>query len=97
MKLLEKAPERRYQSAVGLLADLERLAEIHAGTREVADFELGRDDLPIELVLPHRLYGRMIDRWRAGRLGLPPAAPSGTDMVHVAGRPMVRAAAPLRA
>lgn len=47
--------------------------------------------------LPHRLYGRMIDRWRARRLGLPPAADRGTDMLHVGGRPMARLGAFSRA
>jgi PAS domain S-box-containing protein len=57
MKLLEKAPERRYQSARGLAFDLEQLlaARRGAGTTE---FELGRADVPRQLRLPHQLYGR---------------------------------------
>ncbi|KIG13417.1 PAS/PAC sensor hybrid histidine kinase [Enhygromyxa salina] len=58
MKLLEKAPERRYQSARGLLADLERInAALTSGTPTEA-FSLGADDVPAVLQLPHRLYGR---------------------------------------
>ncbi len=61
MKLLEKAPERRYQSARGLRLDLERLAEALRDGRRVDDFELGLGDVPMTLQLPHRLYGRAVD------------------------------------
>ncbi|PRQ01252.1 Sensor histidine kinase TmoS [Enhygromyxa salina] len=58
MKLLEKAPERRYQSARGLLADLDRIhAALTSGSPTEA-FSLGADDVPAVLQLPHRLYGR---------------------------------------
>ncbi|WP_198154449.1 protein kinase domain-containing protein [Plesiocystis pacifica] len=52
MRLLEKSPEDRYQTASGLLADLRRLA---AGER---NFRLGREDHTTQLRLPTRLYGR---------------------------------------
>ncbi|MCA9701008.1 MAG: serine/threonine-protein kinase PknK, partial [Myxococcales bacterium] len=55
MKLLEKAPERRYQSARGLAADLRRLA---AGET----FVLGSEDASLVLQLPHQLYGREQER-----------------------------------
>jgi PAS domain S-box-containing protein len=58
MKLLEKAPERRYQSARGLRLDLERLADALERGLVVDDFELGLGDVPMTLQLPHRLYGR---------------------------------------
>ena len=61
MKLLEKAPERRYQSARGLRCDLERLAAALAEGRGLDEFELGRDDVPMTLQLPHRLYGRGVE------------------------------------
>ncbi|EDM80076.1 sensor histidine kinase [Plesiocystis pacifica SIR-1] len=61
MKLLEKAPEHRYQSALGLLADLERVAAALARGAE-PEFELGRDDRPQWLQLPHQLYGREGER-----------------------------------
>ena len=53
LKLLEKAPEHRYQSARGLLADLERIA----ADRDTS-FVLGRADVSTTLQLPHQLYGR---------------------------------------
>ena len=58
MKLLEKAPERRYQSARGLLADLERVAEALASGASLESFPLATCDVPAVLQLPHRLYGR---------------------------------------
>ena len=56
-KLLEKAPEDRYQSARGLHADLLRLAEALNAEHEIV-FELGERDYADELRMPHRLYGR---------------------------------------
>ena len=58
MKLLEKAPERRYQSATGLLADLERVAAALASGAPLDGFALATRDVPTVLQLPHRLYGR---------------------------------------
>ncbi|KIG19622.1 Sensor histidine kinase [Enhygromyxa salina] len=61
MKLLEKAPERRYQSAQGLRADLVRLDTALREGRGLEHFELGLDDVPMTLQLPHRLYGRSVE------------------------------------
>ncbi|PRQ00020.1 Sensor protein FixL [Enhygromyxa salina] len=58
MKLVEKAPERRYQSARGLHADLERVASALAAGESLEGFALGVNDVPAVLQLPHRLYGR---------------------------------------
>jgi PAS domain S-box-containing protein len=61
MKLLEKAPERRYQSARGLLIDLRRIGEAAAAPGGYGNLEglvLGVGDVPTVLQLPHRLYGR---------------------------------------
>ena len=61
MKLLEKAPERRYQSARGLRLDLERLSAALREGRGLDQFELGQHDVPMTLQLPHRLYGRGVE------------------------------------
>ncbi|MFV8752980.1 AAA family ATPase [Nannocystaceae bacterium ST9] len=58
MKLLEKAPERRYQTARGLLADLRWLSDALASNSPLEGFTLGVGDVPAVLQLPHRLYGR---------------------------------------
>ncbi len=58
MKLLEKAPERRYQTARGLLADLRWVAGALASNAPLEGFALGASDVPAVLQLPHRLYGR---------------------------------------
>ncbi|PRP93209.1 Sensor histidine kinase TmoS [Enhygromyxa salina] len=58
MKLLEKAPERRYQSARGLGHDLRCLAAALRDGHRLDEFELGLADVPMTLQLPHRLYGR---------------------------------------
>ena len=57
LRLLEKEPDRRYQSADGLAHDLARLARDLAGGVD-APFELGERDFPLRLAAPSRLVGR---------------------------------------
>ncbi|MCA9684257.1 MAG: AAA family ATPase, partial [Myxococcales bacterium] len=65
LELLAKAPERRYQTARGLAADLRQIRDLFelggAGDASLS-FVLGRDDLPRSLQLPHQLYGRAAER-----------------------------------
>ena len=57
MHLLEKEPDRRYQSAEGLVHDLERLrADPRAGALRV-----GEHDAPLRLLPPSRLVGRDVE------------------------------------
>ncbi|XYH93162.1 protein kinase domain-containing protein [Sorangium sp. So ce1128] len=58
MRLLAKAPEDRYQSARGLLSDLEECQRRLDASGTVEPFPLGRDDLVEDVVLPDRLVGR---------------------------------------
>ena len=69
MHLLEKEPDNRYQSAEGLIYDLERLddASVQAG---------GGHDFPVRLLRPSRLVGRDDEveacgrrSWRRSRAG----------------------------
>lgn len=58
LKLLAKAPERRYQSAEAVVEDLREAERRWKATRRVEEFELGRLDVARELLPPARLYGR---------------------------------------
>jgi PAS domain S-box-containing protein len=61
-RLLEKEPDRRYQSAQGLAHDLTRILEALGETgdpgRETARFALGEQDFPIRICAPSHLVGR---------------------------------------
>lgn len=56
-KLLAKNAEERYQSAMGLKYDLERLIE-HWDNRFQLDYTLGEKDFIGKLKVPQKLYGR---------------------------------------
>jgi PAS domain S-box-containing protein len=58
MKLLEKAPEDRYQTAAGLLHDLHRCLDAWTTEQQIPTFALGARDVPDRLLIPDRLYGR---------------------------------------
>jgi hypothetical protein len=51
-KLMEKVPEKRYQSAEGLLSDLNKYS------RGQRDFVLGLDDKQVKLTYRTKLIGR---------------------------------------
>src|SRR3954453_11379812 len=56
LHLLEKEPDRRYQTAEGLLFDLERLRE--DGSQAAGERRAGAHDRPPRLLAPSRLVGR---------------------------------------
>jgi predicted ATPase/anti-anti-sigma regulatory factor len=58
MKLLEKAPEARYQSAAGLAHDLKECLERLRITGSAPSFPLGQKDVSSRFTLPETLYGR---------------------------------------
>ncbi|HPQ54218.1 MAG TPA: AAA family ATPase [Spirochaetota bacterium] len=58
MKLLEKDPDARYQSAYSLLLDLERCLESFQSTGEVMQIEIGGDSEDHVPVFSDFLYGR---------------------------------------
>ena len=58
MCLLEKSPEERYQSATGLLGDLERCAEDFSKNGTIGEFELADIGYLNKLHFSRKLYGR---------------------------------------
>lgn len=58
MKLLRKSAEERYQSAAGLLSDLERCKAEYVKRGEIGEFRLGESDRSGIFQIPEKLYGR---------------------------------------
>ncbi|MGC9505988.1 trifunctional serine/threonine-protein kinase/ATP-binding protein/sensor histidine kinase, partial [Baaleninema sp.] len=58
MKLLSKTAEDRYQSAFGLIADLQECHRQWDAYETIRPFPLGRQDVSIRLEIPAKLYGR---------------------------------------
>lgn len=58
MKLLAKTAEDRYQTAVGLAADLRRCREQWEEAGRIEPFPLGANDVSDQLLIPEKLYGR---------------------------------------
>jgi predicted ATPase/signal transduction histidine kinase len=58
VKLLAKSPEDRYQSAYGLLQDLELCHEAWRKDERIDAFPLGRHDVASRFHIPDHLYGR---------------------------------------
>ena len=57
MHLLEKEPDHRYQTAEGVVYDLDRLRHVEARPGEAA-WRVGEHDVPLRLLPPSRLAGR---------------------------------------
>ncbi|MCP5207226.1 MAG: AAA family ATPase [Hahellaceae bacterium] len=57
-KLLMKTAEDRYQSALGLKKDLDKVRLALAANRPVQNFPLGMEDISDRLQIPQKLYGR---------------------------------------
>ena len=58
LKLLQKAPEDRYQTAFGVQRDLEELLTMEAAREPLQGFALGSEDVSTEFAVPQKLYGR---------------------------------------
>lgn len=57
-KLMEKNPKDRYQSAIGIKADLEQCQKMLKKIGKIDFFPLGQDDVLDHLNLSQKLYGR---------------------------------------
>jgi len=58
MRLLAKTAEQRYQTAAGVERDLRRCLTQWQAEHRIDDFPVGRQDMPDQLSIPERLYGR---------------------------------------
>jgi serine/threonine protein kinase len=58
LKLLAKTAEERYQTAAGVEADLRRCRVEWESLGRIAPFPLGTQDVPDQLLIPEKLYGR---------------------------------------
>ncbi len=58
LRLLKKAPNKRYQSVFGLLADLKKCQKQFKLQGRVKDFKLGQHDISPVFKIPEKLYGR---------------------------------------
>jgi PAS domain S-box-containing protein len=58
MKLIAKTPEERYQTASGVESDLRGCLGEWEAHNCIAEFCLGKHDIPDRLLIPEKLYGR---------------------------------------
>lgn len=58
MKLMEKSAENRYQSVIGLKADLEKCLYLLQTKGAIEPFKIGQQDYSDRLQIPTKLYGR---------------------------------------
>ncbi|AKA67627.1 diguanylate cyclase domain-containing protein [Clostridium scatologenes] len=58
MKLIEKMPENRYQSALGIKSDLQKCRKLFEETGSVEYFKIGEKDFSEAFKIPDKLYGR---------------------------------------
>ncbi|MER3432857.1 MAG: serine/threonine protein kinase [Leptolyngbya sp. ERB_1_1] len=61
MKLLAKTAEDRYQSALGLKADLETCFNLLQTIDDITPFNIGELDLSGQFSIPQKLYGRELE------------------------------------
>ncbi len=57
-KLLEKMPDQRYQSAAGIIADLEKCRKEFEENNYIHDFEIAQNDVSPEFMIGNMPFGR---------------------------------------
>ena len=85
MKLLAKDPERRYQSAYGIEADLETCKTQYQSCRKIKSFELGTLDRCSRFVVSKKLYG-CTDAMQTAISALERVYRGGTEVVLLEGQ-----------
>lgn len=103
-KLMAKDPDERYQSAIGIVSDLERCHEQWRANGSVSLFSLGAYDVSERFAIPQKLFGRdeetsrLLSVFREVCTGqsrlLLISGPSGigkTSLIHELQRPVTRA------
>jgi diguanylate cyclase (GGDEF)-like protein len=58
MKLMEKMPDNRYQSAISLKWDLEKCKKLLESTGSIANFKIAERDISDVFEIPDKIYGR---------------------------------------
>jgi predicted ATPase/GAF domain-containing protein len=86
LKLLQKEPEDRYQSAAGLAADLKRCQAALDGTGTIERFTLGQSDAIDRFDPPQKLYGRGAET-KLLLSSFERVARGGVETIAVAGQP----------
>src|SRR5207237_7530555 len=56
LKLLAKTPEERYQTAAGVLSDLQRCLSVWSAQGRIVEFSVGEDDTPDRLLISECLF-----------------------------------------
>jgi predicted ATPase/signal transduction histidine kinase len=85
LKLLAKQPEERYQSARGLLSDLQHCREEWTAEGIVTPFPLGAQDVCDRLLISSKLYGRERDAATLAASFERVRATGGTEFLLVSG------------
>ena len=86
LKLLEKEPEQRYQTAEALAIDLREARSQWGRTGTVVPFSLAYHDVPRELNIPDKLYGRH-EQLQTLNEAFARARQGGRELVLVTGAP----------
>lgn len=85
LKLLAKSAEQRYQSASGLLADLQHCLQMHTSCGRIAPFVLACNDGAARLHIPETLIGRVVQMGVLEEAALHVAAGGAPELVMVSG------------
>lgn len=87
MKLIEKDPDLRYQTAHAAHADLQRCLDEWTKTQSIMPFALGRADLLQSIVKSDHLFGRSAELRALAELAMQTARSGEPEIVLISGAP----------